>query len=192
MANNCALKKTKTKSRQDLTLFEESDIEEDCSLVSKEEHGIERSRAEQEAAEPKEEEYEDLDILCLEAACRDVLHTFWCVIKMRASDFGVPERALRAMVETAFLKELDEALFFMDEENKPLTRAKFLRVLMDAERRQAESEENVTHPYRVPQEKWDELKRKARGGLRASTDLIESRTNNSEPLFKARVSMGAK
>lgn len=181
MAKNYALKKAETKSRQVLTLFEESDIEdyEDWSLVSEREHGIERSRAEQEAAEA--EELEDLDVLCLETACADVLHTFWCEIKTRARDFGVAEMALRAMAESTFLSELDETLPFIEEERKPLTRAKYLKVLTDAERRQAERAENATHPYRVPKKKWDELKRKARGRERSSADLIESPNPTERP-----------
>src|SRR5277367_4868224 len=173
MAQNL-LKKAETKSLQVLLLFDESDIEdhEDCSLGSTALDTVLFLGDEQEEAKGKQPE--DLDLLCLEAACADVLHTFWCEIKMRARDFGVPERALRAMVESTFLSELDNALCFVDEEVQPLSRAKFLKVLMDAERRQAERAENATHPYRVPMEKWDELKRKARGGVGGSADLIES------------------
>ena len=165
MAQNL-LKKAETKSLQVLLLFDESDIEdhEDCSLGSTALDTVLFLGDEQEEAKGKQPE--DLDLLCLETACADVLHTFWCEIKTRAEDFGVPEMALRAMAESTFLSELDEALGFIEEERKPLTRAKYLRVLMRAELRQAERAENATHPYRVPKEKWDELKRKARGGER--------------------------
>jgi hypothetical protein len=174
MAKNFALKKAETNSRQVLTLFEESEIEgrEDCNLVFEEEHSIERSRAEQEARDAKE--LDDLDVLCLETACADVLHTFWCEIKTRARDFGVAEMALRAIVESTFLSELDNALCFVEEERRPITRAKFMNILQNAALRQADREKNARSPYRVPKEKWDQLKRKASGRARGPADLIES------------------
>lgn len=108
---------------------------------------------------------QDLDVLCLETACAGVLLSLWCEITIYARDYALPECVLRAMVECAFLSELDRELPFvqLEEDPVPLTRAQYLRVLQAARRKEKVRAANAKYPYRVPDDKWNELLRRAKG-----------------------------
>jgi len=105
-----------------------------------------------------------LDVLCLETACAGVLFTFWYELTIYAESYGVPKDALRAMVECAFLNELDRGLFYVESEEdpEPLTRAQYVRALERAKRIEEVRWANAKWPYRVPDDKWRELLAKAK------------------------------
>jgi len=113
------------------------------------------------------------DLLCLETACAGVLLSLWCELTGYARTFGVPKSVLRAMVQCAFLAELDKAAFWVDleEEPRPLTREKYLKALKRAERIEAVRVQNAKYPYRVPEEKWRDLLNKAKAGSDPSGSL---------------------
>jgi hypothetical protein len=119
--------------------------------------GIERRSA------PVQYHEEDLDVLCLESACAGVLLSLWCEITIYARDYAVPECVLRAMVECAFLSELDRGLPFaqFEEDALALTRAKYVKVLRAAEQKEKVRLANAKYPYKTPEDKWKELLRKA-------------------------------
>ena len=115
---------------------------------------------------PMQDNEEHLNVLCVETACTGVLLSLWCEIIIYARDYAIPESVLRAMVECAFLSELDRDLPFVVLEDYvmiPLTRAQYVSVLQAAERKEKVRVANAKYPYRVPDDKWKELLRKAKG-----------------------------
>ncbi|HTQ61134.1 MAG TPA: hypothetical protein VMI32_12970 [Candidatus Solibacter sp.] len=168
-----ALGDSRTKSRQfDLAFLEDSDTYSDptdydiiCESVEKPariENSDSLSRPESCAGVV--DAYDgDLDVLCLETACAGVLLSLRCELVTYAELYAVPETALRAFVGCAFIDELDHAIPFLEEERKPLTRAKLLKVLKRTQRMESERVKNAKYPYRVPKEKWNELLHVARG-----------------------------
>src|SRR2546425_724524 len=72
---------------------------------------------------PEQEErarwIDELDVLCLESACVGVLWGLWCELTTYADGYAVPKSALRAMVECAFLGELDKKTPFLEYEYDP-------------------------------------------------------------------------
>jgi len=111
-------------------------------------------------------ETEFLDLGCLEQACAGVLCTLWCELTTYARQFGVPKSELRAMVQCAFLDELDKACFWLEveEDARPLTREKYLKVLEQVRRIEEVRVHNAKFPDKVPKEIWRELQAKARAG----------------------------
>ena len=105
-----------------------------------------------------------LDALCLETACAGVLTALWSELTIYAKSYGVPKDVLRAMVECAFLHELDRGLFFVEcqEDPKPLTRLQYVKALEKAERIEEARCANAKYPFRVPDDKWRELLAKAK------------------------------
>ena len=154
-----ALKCPETSPRQcALDLGEDSDaelgldVEQDLD-IGQSSNGEQRSVCEQ-----------GLDMLCLEAACAGVLLTLWCELTSYARSYGVPKDALRAMVECAFLRELDRGLFFVEfeEDPKPLTRLQYVKALERTKRIEEVRWNNAKYPYKVPEDKWKELLAKAK------------------------------
>ena len=107
-----------------------------------------------------------IDVLCLETACFGVLTTLWCELTRYAEDYAVPKAALRAMIQCAFLAELDKARFWAEvpEDPEPLTREKYLRVLERTRKAEDVRIQNARQRFRVPDEKWRELLTKAKAG----------------------------
>ncbi len=105
-----------------------------------------------------------LDVLCLETAGAGVLLTLWCELATYAKSYGVPKDVLRAMVECAFLHELDGGLFFVESEEdpEPLTRLQYVKTLERAERIEQARWANAKYPYKVPDGKWRELLARAK------------------------------
>jgi hypothetical protein len=105
-----------------------------------------------------------LDVLCLETACAGVLLTLWCELSTYVRSYGVPKAILRAVVECAFLHELDGGLFFVESEEdpEPLSRLQYIKTLERAERTEEARRANAKYPFRVPDDKWRELLAKAK------------------------------
>src|SRR5260370_9195516 len=116
MSANCAsaLKCPETNPRQrTLDFGEDSDAE--LGLDVEQDWDIEQSSNSVHSSGCEQ----GLDVLCLETACAGVLLTLWCELTAYARSYGVPKDPLRAMVELAFLLELDRTLLFVECEKNP-------------------------------------------------------------------------
>jgi len=154
-----ALKHLETSGRQrTLGLAEHSNAE--LGLDVEQDSDIEQSSNREQSADHEQ----GLDVLCLETACAGVLLTLWCELTIYAKSYAVPKNVLRAMVECAFLHELDGGLFFVqgEEDPEPLTRLQYVKALEKAKRTEEARCANAKYPFRVPDDKWRELLAKAK------------------------------
>ena len=158
-----AVKRPGTNPRQcSLDFAEESEAE--LGLDVEQDWDIEQSSNSEQSSDCEQ----GLDVLGLETACAGVLLTLWCELTTYARSYAVPKDALRAMVECAFLLELDGGLFFFrsEEDPEPLTRLKYVKALERAKRIEEARWDNAKYPYKVPDDKWKELLAKAKNRKR--------------------------
>jgi hypothetical protein len=143
--------------------YEEEDDIEQSDVINCQ---YEKENAIESSEEPLQELFiplsEGLDGLCLRQACIGLLRDFLYQLHNYAHDFHVSVNVLRAMVASAFVNEVENGYPFIEELQKPLTKAQLLRLL--ERRRQWEMEvEDVLDPNKVVENAWDEIMRTVKG-----------------------------